>query len=186
VKGKYVIFDSGTGGQLQPTVGLMAAKNMKAAGIDPAKIETIIVTHFHPDHIFGLMAKETNAQTYPNATIYLPKPDLAWWTGSSVPQPAQGISNRVKATFPSWKNVQQIDGDKEVVGGVRAVATPGHTLGHTSYLDSDPVMAETNRRKIMDRAIADKLIVTGYHYSMPGAGTIKRDGNGYVFVPVKT
>ncbi|MFZ0984879.1 MAG: MBL fold metallo-hydrolase [Pseudolabrys sp.] len=186
MKGKYVIFDSGTGGQLQPTVGLMAAKNMKVAGIDPAKIETIIVTHFHPDHIFGLMAKETNAQTYPNATIYLPKPDLAWWTGSSVPQPAQGISNRVKATFPSWKNVQQIDGDKEVVGGVRAVATPGHTLGHTSYLDSDPVMAETNRRKIMDRAIADKLIVTGYHYSMPGAGTIKRDGNGYVFVPVKT
>ncbi|MGC1897596.1 MAG: MBL fold metallo-hydrolase, partial [Pseudolabrys sp.] len=76
-----MIFDSGTGGQLQPTVGLMAAKNMKAAGIDPAKIETIIVTHFHPDHIFGLMAKETNAQTYPNATIYLPKPDLAWWTG---------------------------------------------------------------------------------------------------------
>ncbi|MGC1866682.1 MAG: hypothetical protein WA720_11000, partial [Pseudolabrys sp.] len=70
--------------------------------------------------------------------------------------------------------------------GVRAVATPGHTPGHTSYLDSDPVMAETNRRKIMDRAIADKLIVTGYHYSMPGAGTIKRDGNGYVFVPVKT
>jgi hypothetical protein len=83
-------------------------------------------------------------------------------TGSSVPQPAQGISNRVKATFPSWKNVQQIDGDKEVVGGVRAVAT----LGQTSYLDSDPVMAETNRRKIMDRAIADKLVVTGYHYSM--------------------
>ncbi|MGA7186816.1 MAG: MBL fold metallo-hydrolase, partial [Pseudolabrys sp.] len=82
-----MIFDSGTGGQLQPTVGLMAAKNMKAAGIDPAKIETIIVTHFHPDHIFGLMAKETNAQTYPNVTIYLPKPDLAWWTGSSVTQP---------------------------------------------------------------------------------------------------
>ena len=47
-------------------------------------------------------------------------------------------------------------------------------------------MAETNRRKIMDRAIADKLVVTGYHYSMPGAGTIKRDGNRYVFVPVKT
>ena len=113
---KYVMFDSGTGGQVQSTAGLMAAKNMKAAGIDPAKIETIIVTHFHPDHILGLMAKDTNAQTYPNATIYLPKAELAWWTGSSVPQPAQGISNRVKATFPGWKNVQQIDGDKEVVG----------------------------------------------------------------------
>jgi Metallo-beta-lactamase superfamily len=103
MKSKYVMFDSGTGGQVQPTAGLLAAKNMKAAGIDPAKIETIIVTHFHPDHIFGLMAKDTNAQTYQNATIYLPKPELVWWTGSSVPQPAQGISNRVKATSRDGK-----------------------------------------------------------------------------------
>jgi glyoxylase-like metal-dependent hydrolase (beta-lactamase superfamily II) len=207
MKGKYVMFDSGTGGQVQPTAGLMAAKNMKAAGIDPTKIETIVVTHFHPDHIFGLMAKDTNAQNYPNATVYVPK---------AVPQPAQGISNRVKATLAGWKNVQQTEGDKEVVPGVRAVATPGHTPGHTSYLvgsgkqqllvlgdvtnipllfvknpawhavfDTDPVMAETNRRKIMDRAIADKMTVTGYHYSMPGAGTFKKDGNGYVFIPVK-
>jgi len=160
------------------------------------------------------MAKDTNAQIYPNATIYLPKGELAFWTGSSVPQPAQAISNRVKATFPTWKNVQQVDGDKEAVPGARAIATPGHTPGHTSYLvgsgkqllvlgdvtnipvlfvknpgwhavfDADGALAETNRRKMMDRAIADKLTVAGYHYSMPGAGTIKKDGNGYAFIPV--
>jgi glyoxylase-like metal-dependent hydrolase (beta-lactamase superfamily II) len=216
MKNQYVMFDSGTGGQVQPTAGLLATKNMKAAGIDPANIKTIVVTHFHPDHIFGLMAKETNAQTYPNATIYVPKAELAWWTGPSVPQPAQGLSNRIKATLPSWKNVQQVDSDKDVIPGVRAVATPGHTPGHTSYLvgsgkrqllvlgdvtnipilfvknpgwhavfDTDPVLAETNRRKIIDRAVADKLTVTGYHYSMPGAGTFKKDGSGYAFVPVK-
>jgi len=216
MKDQYVMFDSGTGGQFQPqTTGLLASKNMKAAGIDPEKIKTIIVTHFHPDHIFGLMAKDTNAQIYPNAAIYLPKGELAFWTGSSVPQPAQAIGNRVKATFPTWKNVQQIDGDKEVVPGVLAIATPGHTPGHTSYLvgsgkqqllvlgdvtsipilfvknpgwqgvfDADGALAETNRRKMMDRAIADKLTVAGYHYSMPGAGTFKKDGNGYVFIPV--
>jgi glyoxylase-like metal-dependent hydrolase (beta-lactamase superfamily II) len=217
IKGEYVMFDAGTGGQFSPaTTGLLAAKNMKAAGVDPASIKTIVVTHFHPDHIFGLMAKDTNAQIYPNATIYVPKPELAWWTGSSVPQPAQGLSNRIKATLPGWKNVQQIDGDMEVVPGVRAVATPGHTPGHTSYLvgsakrpllvlgdvtnipvlfaknpgwqavfDTDGALAESNRRKIIDRAIAEKLTVTGYHYSMPGAGTFKKDGSGYAFVPVK-
>ena len=47
--------------------------------------------------------------------------------GARHKQPGQG-------DFPGWKNVQQIDGDKEVVGGVRAIATPGHTPGHTSYL----------------------------------------------------
>jgi glyoxylase-like metal-dependent hydrolase (beta-lactamase superfamily II) len=215
IKGQYVMFDSGTGGQVQPTAGLLASKNMKAAGIDPAKIKTIIVTHFHPDHIWGLMAKDTNAQTFPGATIYVPKPELAWWTGN-VPQPAQGISNRVKATLQSWKNVQQIDDGQEVVPGVRAVATPGHTPGHTSYLvgsgkkpllvlgdvtniplmfvknpgwqavfDVDGALAESSRRKIIDRAIAENLTVTGYHYSMPGAGTFKKDGSGYAFVPVK-
>jgi len=51
--------------------------------------------------------------------------------------------------------------------------------------DTDGALAESIRRKIMDHAIADKLIVAGYHYSMPRAGTFKRDGNGYVFVPVK-
>jgi hypothetical protein len=49
---------------------------------------------------------------------------------------------------------------------------------------ADGALAETNRRKMMDRAIADKLTVAGYHYSMPGAGTIKKDGNGYAFIPV--
>jgi len=89
MKGKYVMFDSGTGGQVQSTAGLMAAKNMKAAGIDPAKIETIIVTHFHPDHIFGLMAKETNAQTYPTRRSICRSP-------SSPGGPARRSRNRDK------------------------------------------------------------------------------------------
>ncbi len=62
--GKTILCDSGTGGQVQPTAGKLAA-NMKAAGIDPAKIDTILISHFHPDHIFGLMEKETNKPVYP-------------------------------------------------------------------------------------------------------------------------
>lgn len=213
VKGKTILFDAGGGGQFQPqTTGLLASKNMKAAGLDPAKIDTIIVTHFHPDHIFGLMAKDTNEQLFPNAKVYVSKAELAFWTGSSVPQASQGLGNRVKATLGTWKNVVAFEGDKEVVPGVKPIATNGHTPGHTSYqvgkvvvlgdvtnipvlfvknpgwhavFDADAAMAEANRRKIMDRVIADKLTVTGYHYSMPGAGTIKKDGNGYAFVPVK-
>ena len=50
--------------------------------------------------------------------------------------------------------------------------------------DQDPVVAEATRRKTMDRVVADKMIVTGYHWGMPGAGTISRDGNGYVLQAV--
>ena len=56
---------------------------------------------------------------------------------------------------------------------------------HAAF-DSDAAMAEQNRRKIFDRAVADRAVVTGYHFGLPGAGTIKKDGKGYAFVPVRT
>ena len=43
----------------------------KKAGIDPAKVTTIVVTHFHADHISGMMAKLTNAPIFPNAEIHV-------------------------------------------------------------------------------------------------------------------
>ena len=217
IGGKTTLIDSGTGspGQVQPTAGLASAKNLAAAGIDAGKIENIVISHFHPDHISGLMAKDTNAEVFPKATIHVPSPELAWWTGSSVPQPGQGLANRIKATLATWKNVKTFEGDKEVLPGIRSIATPGHTAGHTSYhvgsgsqqliiqgdltnipalfvknpgwhavFDSDPVLAEANRRKMFDRAISDKATITGYHYGLPGAGTIAKDGNGYVFTAI--
>src|SRR5262245_15481901 len=63
-----VLFDAGTGGQVQPTAGSLFAA-MKQAGLDPAAITKVMISHFHPDHIFGLMAKDTNAQMFPNAEI---------------------------------------------------------------------------------------------------------------------
>jgi glyoxylase-like metal-dependent hydrolase (beta-lactamase superfamily II) len=217
IGGKTTLIDSGTGapGQVQPTAGLASAKNLAAAGIDTGKVENIVMSHFHPDHISGLMVKDTNAELFPKATIHVSAPELAWWTGSSVPQGAQGLATRIKATLGTWKNVKTFEGDKEVVAGIRSIATPGHTPGHTSYhvgsgsqqliiqgdltnipalfvknpgwhavFDTDASMAEATRRKMLDRAIADKATITGYHYGLPGAGTIAKDGSGYVFTAI--
>ena len=105
--GKTVMFDSGTGGQMSPLAGKLG-DNMKAAGIDPKSISTIVVTHFHPDHIFGLMAKDTNAQVYPNAEIVVPKAELAWWTDARVfqklPEARHGLAKRIQATIAAWKD----------------------------------------------------------------------------------
>jgi glyoxylase-like metal-dependent hydrolase (beta-lactamase superfamily II) len=160
------------------------------------------------------MAKDTNAPNFPNATIYMPATEYKYWT---EPTTTAGAAKRIQAVFPTWKNIKQFEGDKEVVPGVRAIATNGHTPGHTSYhigsgsrqlivlgdvtnipalfvrnpgwqavFDTDGNLAEANRRKIFDRVIADKATVTGYHFGMPGAGKIAKDGKGYVFEPVKT
>jgi len=62
-----VLFDAGTGGQFQPTAGAMIA-NMEAAGIKPEQITRVIVSHFQPDHVFGLMSKAPdNTPVFPNA-----------------------------------------------------------------------------------------------------------------------
>ncbi|CAN7200966.1 MBL fold metallo-hydrolase [Bosea sp. LjRoot9] len=223
VGGRTIMFDSGTGGQFPPAgqgkAGLLLESNLKAAGIDPASITTILVTHYHPDHIWGLMAKETNAQIYPNAEIIVPASEHKFWTDASVftklPEAAHGLPKRIQATLPTWKNVRLVEDNVEVVPGIRSVGTNGHTPGHTSYivssgaqqlfvtgdvtnipalnmrhpgmnlvLDTDSAMAEASRRRIFERAVAEKAVLTGYHWGIPGAGTIAKDGAGYALVSV--
>jgi glyoxylase-like metal-dependent hydrolase (beta-lactamase superfamily II) len=220
VGGRTIMFDSSTGGQLAPTAGRLVAKNLAAAGVKPADISTIVVTHFHPDHIWGLMAKDTNAQLYPNAEIIVPEAEYKHFTADGlvekVPEGARGMVRRIQATFPTWKNIKQAAAGTEVTAGVRSIETHGHTPGHTSYVvtsgsdtlivggdvtniqalnlanpgwhllfDANPGMAEAGRRKLMDQAVTDKSIITGYHWGLPGAGTIQKDGSGYALVPVK-
>ncbi|HEY1246746.1 MAG TPA: MBL fold metallo-hydrolase [Hyphomicrobiaceae bacterium] len=214
IGGRLVLFDSGTGAQVAPTAGDIAKKNLwQAAGIDPAKVDTIIMTHLHLDHYFGLLAKDTNAPTFPNAQIHIPATEYAYWTS---PTPKGAPADRIRAVFPGWKNIRQFAGDVEVVPGIRAVNSNGHTPGHTSYhvasgnqqimvlgdvtnvralnmtnpawhlvFDVDPALAETNRYKLLDRVVADKVVATGYHWGAPGAGTVVKDGKGYALVPVK-
>jgi glyoxylase-like metal-dependent hydrolase (beta-lactamase superfamily II) len=95
-------------------------------------------SHFHGDHISGLMAKDTNAQTFPEAEIIVPAAELKWWTQpvESIPEPRRGLARRVQATLPDWKNVKPVDGEAELVPGVRAIPAFGHTQGHTAHLIS--------------------------------------------------
>jgi glyoxylase-like metal-dependent hydrolase (beta-lactamase superfamily II) len=217
--GKTVLCDSGTGGQVQPTAGKMMA-NMKAAGIDPATIDTILISHCHPDHIFGLMEKDTNKPVFPNAEIVISDAEYKFWTDPAVidrlPEARKGLARRIQAVFPTWKNIRQVSGEPEVAPGIRFVSAPGHTPGHrafhlasgaselmisndTAYVpalvvanpgwhgqyDQDAATAEASRRKLLDRVIADKIMICGYHFPFPGAGTVAKDGAGYALSVMK-
>jgi glyoxylase-like metal-dependent hydrolase (beta-lactamase superfamily II) len=101
---RLIMVDSGSGGgQWQPTAGKLAV-NMAAAGIDPAKIGTILVSHFHPDHIFGLLQKGTNAPTFPNAELVVTSTEFKWWTEpgrvEKLPEARKGLGTRINAAFP--------------------------------------------------------------------------------------
>src|SRR5690349_13814884 len=218
--GKTILCDAGTGGQVQPTAG-KAIANMKAAGIDPARIDTVLISHFHPDHIFGLMEKGTNAPVFPNAEIVVSDVEYKFWTDPGVmdklAEARKPLAKRIQAVFPTWKNIRQVAGEPEVAPGIRFVNSPGHTPGHrafhlssgasqlmisndTAYVpalvlsnpgwhgqyDQDAALAEASRRKLLDRVIADKVMICGYHFPFPGAGTIAKDGSGYALTVMKT
>jgi glyoxylase-like metal-dependent hydrolase (beta-lactamase superfamily II) len=212
--GKTILCDSGTGGYAPGWVSGKIAPNMKAAGIDPAKIDIVLISHFHPDHIFGLMEKDTNAQVYPNAEIVVSDVEYKFWTDPAVidklPEARKGLARRVQATFPTWKNIKQVTGEADVAPGMKFVMAPGHTPGHRAFLlasgndslmlsndtmyvpalnvanpgwrgayDQDGATAEATRRAMMDKLIADKMMVAGFHFPFPGVGMIAKDGTGY-------
>ena len=116
---RTIMIDSGSGGQWQPTAGKLAA-NMQAAGIDPGKIGTILISHFHPDHIFGLMQKGTNAPVFPNAELVVNATEYKWWTEpgrvEKLPEPRKPLGLRINSVFPGWKNFRLVEAER---GGSR-------------------------------------------------------------------
>jgi glyoxylase-like metal-dependent hydrolase (beta-lactamase superfamily II) len=135
--GKIVLFDTGFGANGPATVGKLA-DNAKAAGLDLAAVSTVVISHFHPDHISGLWVKETSAQVFPNAEILMPEVEYKWATDPAlvekVPEGNRPLIKRIQSTFPTWKNVKQYADGADVAPGVKAIATPGHTVGHMSFL----------------------------------------------------
>ncbi len=136
--GKTILIDAGTGGQAAGWVSGAIPANMKAAGIDPAKIDIVLISHFHPDHIFGLMEKDTNKPVYPNAEIVVSDVEYKFWTDPAVidklPEARKGLARRIQATFPTWKNVKQVTGPGDVAPGMKFVMAPGHTPGHRAFV----------------------------------------------------
>ena len=222
INGKLVLCDAGGGGQVKPSNRksvLVSGKllgNLRAAGIDPSAIETILISHFHPDHIFGLLEDKTNKPVFPNAEIIVPAAEYKWWTDPSLigrlAAERRSLGKRIQAVIPDWKNVLPVAGEDEVVPGIRFVIASGHTPGHTAFhlssgneqllisadtvylpallakhpdwqgaYDQDGPRAAETRRRLMDRVIADGMMVSGAHFPWPGVGRIAREGAGYAF-----
>lgn len=136
---KLVLIDSGFNNNGAPTTGQMAV-NMAAAGIDPKQIDTVLISHFHPDHINGLRTKE-GALVYANAEIAIPQADFDHYMDdakmNAVPEAARGgflVSRRVFG--PIAKDLRRMEMGKEAAPGITAMASPGHTPGHTSFVVS--------------------------------------------------
>src|ERR1700722_6922141 len=180
-----IMVDVGSGDKYQPSDGLLSA-NLVKSGIDAGAITKVVFTHAHPDHIWGTLTADGGLR-FPNATY-----DLG------------AIRDRVVMLKP---------GD-DIVTGLRALDTAGHTPGHLSLemaggegliisadaatneiasfqhprshfgYDTIPDLAIANRARLIERAATDRIKLLGYHWTYPGVGFAERKGSGYRYVPV--
>jgi glyoxylase-like metal-dependent hydrolase (beta-lactamase superfamily II) len=130
-----VLLDTGTGGKLGATTGMMS-RGLDAAGIAPSAITAIVISHFHPDHISGIKSAD-NTLAFPNAEILVPEAEYAYWMdeGEASRAPAGRKSNfdLVRATFGDLgSRLRRYRADEEVLPGMTAVAAYGHTPGHSA------------------------------------------------------
>jgi glyoxylase-like metal-dependent hydrolase (beta-lactamase superfamily II) len=137
---KLVAIDTGLGlGTFEQSKGAAGQyhTNLKAAGIDPSTVDTVIISHFHGDHINGLIGPE-NKPAFPNAEIIVPAAEWVFWTNESnasrVPEQIRGTFGNVKRVFGIVTKVTQHEPNKELVPGIMAIPSPGHTPGHTSHV----------------------------------------------------
>jgi glyoxylase-like metal-dependent hydrolase (beta-lactamase superfamily II) len=135
--GRLTLIDTGNGDSGAPTTGRWM-ENFRAAGFDPSQVNTIVISHFHGDHINGMRRKDGTA-VFPNAEVLVPATEWAFWMDDArmnqAPENMRGGFLGARRVFsPIAKDVKQYEMDKEIVPGLTSVAAPGHTPGHTAYM----------------------------------------------------
>ena len=141
--GKLVVLDTGNGPvanvNSKGANGLFAA-NMAAAGIDANAVDIVVISHFHGDHVNGLLTAD-GTPAFPNAEVLVPATEWKFWMddGEMSRAPAgrmQGLFKNNRNIFEAAlkKKVTPYEWGKEVAPGMLAVETAGHTPGHTSYV----------------------------------------------------
>ena len=138
-----LVIDTGTGEanyKKSNDVGGQFITNLAASGIDRSAVDTVIISHYHGDHINGLLMAD-DSLTYPNAEILVPAAEHKYWMDDGEMRRAS--AGRIATNFKNirrvfnadvMKRVRTYEWGKEVVPGITAHGTPGHTPGHTSYV----------------------------------------------------
>jgi len=137
--GKVVLLDTGNGNAGAPTSGTWMA-NFRAAGFDPANVSSVVISHFHGDHINGIRLRDGTA-VFPNAEIQVPEPEWAFWMSdermNAAPEAMRGAFQNCRRVFsPVASAVKQFKPGAEVAAGVTSMPAFGHSPGHSVFMIS--------------------------------------------------
>jgi len=132
-----VLVDTGAAECFGPALGSLV-DNLEASGYKADQVDTVLLTHLHPDHSCGL-AKADGSATFRNATIYVPQKEADFWLDTPIGELAetdQAFFNMARSALAPYieNQLQRYQPDKPILPGVESVPAYGHTPGHTAYL----------------------------------------------------
>lgn len=138
---RLVLFDAGAGPDFMGSAGQIVTA-LEAAGVAPEAITDLVLTHAHPDHIWGLL-DEFDEPVFPNAALAMGAREFDYWTN---PETAATIgaeresfaAGALRRLAPFAPNIRRLEDGETVLPGVTARLTPGHTPGHMSYEIATP------------------------------------------------
>lgn len=209
-----VLFDVGSGPDFQPSAGKLA-EAMEVLGISAEEVTHVLFTHGHPDHLWGLL-DEFDEPVFPAAEFVMGQVEFDYWMdpatvdsiGEARASFAVGAARRLAVIADVVRLVA--DGD-EVLPGITARLTPGHTPGHLAWeigpggamvvgdaignhhvaferpdwasgSDQDGAMAAATRVALLERLAEGGMPMIGYHLPGGGVGRVERMDSGFRFV----
>lgn len=216
-----VLIDTGAG-NIAPSTGELMA-NIEKAGVHTSEIDTVILTHGHPDHIGGTVDSE-GKPAFPNARYLMWKDEWEFWTSEAPDLGSMQVPEELKTGLilgtarrclpPLRKQIELVEKESEVVPGIHLLPAPGHTPGHAAVAIASgrdsvlhiadavlhPILMEQpawqtafdlaqdqaaeTRRRLLDRAAADRTKVMAYHFPFPTLGRVlSRGADGWQWEP---
>lgn len=197
---RLFMIDTGNG----PGAAGRLPASLREAGIAPADVTDIVITHGHGDHVGGLVGAD-GAAAFPNARVHM---TAAEWAAVRPSPRAAAVVAAVGARVVTFAP------GATLAPGITAADVRGHTPGHTAVLvesggqrliaigdaahhyvvslrepeftlayDADAPTAEASRRALLTRAVDERLTVYAPHFPYPGVGTVRREGDGFAWVP---